>query len=118
MAGRTSWQRAVLDTIGVQNYVGLIPTPADQVYVVDVSAAQAGRIVNLTVETDSGTLNATVLINGVAVTGLSAVAASATLATALATALNDVVAGDQITLEVTGNAAGADFAWAIGFQET
>jgi len=59
-------------------------------------------IQSLTLETDAGTLTAAVKIDGVAVTGLSAVSASTTETTTSASALRSVPEGANVTLAISG----------------
>lgn len=83
----------IIDPISVQltdGFVGTTYIGADEVY--------SGTINEIRLETDSGTLDFTVQIGGVTVTGLSSITATSTKATTVATALNTFVDGDTISI--------------------
>ena len=74
-------------------------------YTLELFAAYAYTINQLKIISASGTCTVAVKINGVDVTGISAVAVSSTIATGTATAANTVAIGDKITLVTTSNSA-------------
>jgi len=74
-------------------------------YTLELYAAYAYTINQLKIISASGTCTVAVKINGVDVTGISAVAVSSTIATGTATAANTVAIGDKITLVTTSNSA-------------
>jgi len=74
-------------------------------YTLELYAAYAYTINQLKIISASGTCTVAVKINGVDVTGISAVAVSSTIATGTATAANTVAVGDKITLVTTSNSA-------------
>ena len=74
-------------------------------YTLELYAQYAYTINQLKIISASGTCTVAVKINGVDVTGISAVAVSSTIATANASAANIVAVGDKITLVTTSNSA-------------
>ena len=74
-------------------------------YTLELYAQYAYTINQLKIISASGTCTVAVKINGVDVTGISAVAVSSTIATANASAANTVAVGDKITLVTTSNSA-------------
>jgi hypothetical protein len=59
-------------------------------------------------KTSSGTCEIAIQIDGVAVTGLSAVSVSSTEASATASGANSVAAGETVTLVISNNVDGVD----------
>ena len=74
-------------------------------YTLELYAQYAYTINELKIISASGTCTVSVKINGVDVTGISAVSVSSTIATGTATASNTVAIGDKITLVTTSNSA-------------
>jgi hypothetical protein len=74
-------------------------------YTLELYAQYAYTINQLKIISASGTCTVAVKINGVDVTGISAVSVSSTIATANASAANIVAIGDKITLVTTSNSA-------------
>lgn len=74
-------------------------------YTLELYAQYAYTINQLKIISASGTCTVAVKINGVDVTGISAVAVSSTIATANASAANTVAVGNKITLVTTSNSA-------------
>jgi hypothetical protein len=74
-------------------------------YTLELYAQYAYTINQLKIISASGTCTVAVKINGVDVTGISAVSVSSTIATANASAANTVAVGDKITLVTTSNSA-------------
>lgn len=74
-------------------------------FVVDQSATFEYTIDDAVFQTESGTITADVRINGVSVTGLSALSLSSTEGSATATGANTVFPGDKVTIVTTNNAA-------------
>jgi len=69
-----------------------------QTYVLELYAQYAYTINELKIISGLGTCTVAIQINGVSVTGISAVGVSTTIATGTGTALNTVAIGDKITL--------------------
>lgn len=86
---------------------GTIPLMSDARYAFDISGLFG-------LKTASGAVTAEVQINGVAVTGLSALAVTSTAQDVSATALNEVVAGDRVTLVLSSNSSGLGLEFTIG----
>lgn len=97
----------------VKSLYGFIETPSDKTYTLQLRSAVDGTINSLAIITASGTLDATIEINGTPVTGLGAVAVSNVIAEPAATALNIIAVGDVVALIVSNNAAGADLAFTL-----
>jgi hypothetical protein len=74
-------------------------------YTLVLAAKYACTINELSIIAGDGTATAAVQIDGVSVTGISAVAVSNVIATATATALNSVAVGNKITLVITSPTA-------------
>lgn len=87
--------------------------PTGLVWYPEVWAGNPGRILYMAGQTGSGTCTVTVKINGVAVTGLTAVAFDSSARIKFdATALNEYAEGDEISMDIT-SASGNDFRFAI-----
>lgn len=82
---------------------------ANGTYVLDAKATFPYTINGLVIDSLNNTGTVAVQINGVNVTGLSAVSATTTLSDTNATAANSVVAGDAVTLVFTSIATTASF---------
>ncbi|HRA18502.1 MAG TPA: hypothetical protein PLZ24_15280 [Flavobacteriales bacterium] len=108
---------AIADTL-TDSIGGLVETAADTTYRLGGPSAFAYTIESLDVETDSGTITVAVKINGTAVTGLSAVSASSTPASAAATAANVVAVGDYLTFEGSSNSAATGLLFGITITRT
>lgn len=104
-----------IDQIQVESYTGHIEAASNKTYILDFKAAFAGTIQSLRIGTVSGTCTVAVRINGIPVTGISAIAVSSSPATALATALNSFVEGQQIILVVTANSSATDMAFTLKY---
>jgi hypothetical protein len=76
-------------------------------YTLNLKAFVGYTIESIVLEVDDGTLTVAIEIDGVAITGLSAVAASTTVTETLATALNVVTEGERVTLNVSTTYTGA-----------
>jgi len=85
------------DSLRIDPISGMIEEGKDQEYVLNLSSP-ASMINKLIIVCLSGTVTATIKINGVSVTGLEAVSVSSIQVEALATALNNVLAGDRLSL--------------------
>src|SRR5690349_12194321 len=83
-------------------FSGSIDFPTNQSYTVDFQATEAYTINKLFIQTVSGTCTVAIQINGVSVTGLSAVAVSSTLSQPTASGANSVAIGNNVTLVVSG----------------
>ena len=70
-------------------------------YTIDFYAMYKYTINSIKIISSLGTCTAALKINGVAVTGISAVSVSSTVATGTATAANTVAVGDTVTLVTT-----------------
>lgn len=94
---------------------GFIETAAVKSYTLDTSAISAYRIESITIKCSSGTATVSIEKNGVAMTGLSGISVSTTVATATATndGTNDVVAGNTLTLNITVNSSATDIEFTI-----
>lgn len=113
--GVTSSIQTQLDALKVSSYSGMIESPTDKSFTLDLYAASAATINSLKVITVSGTCTVAVKINGTSVTGISAVSASSTIATGTASAANTVAVGDKITLVVSSNSSAADLQFTVKY---
>lgn len=102
-------------TLNVQSYSGLIASPADGSYTIDLYSAFASTINTLKIITDSGTATAAVKINSTAVTGISAVSVTSTIATGTASAANTVAAGDKISLVLSSSSSPVNLAFTLKY---
>lgn len=105
------WKARPLVTADISNFVENLSlqdggsSVAATTYTLELYAAYAYTINQLKIISASGTCTVAVKINGVDVTGISAVAVSNIIATGTATATNTVAVGDKITLVTTLNSA-------------
>ena len=105
------WEARQVVTADISNFVENLSLQdggssiAATTYTLELYAAYAYTINQLKIISASGTCTVAVKINGVDVTGISAVAVSSTIATGTATAANTVAIGDKITLVTTSNSA-------------
>ena len=90
-----------LNTFGIQFS---LDTGANATFTIDQDADFGYTIDDAFYQTVSGTITANVQINGVSVTGLSALALSSTEGNAASTAAFTVAAGDKITIVTTADA--------------
>ena len=79
----------------------------DGTFNAELKAPYGYIINNLASKLEAGSCSVAIKINGVNVTGLSAVAATTNLITSTATAANVVAAGDRLTFVITNTAGGA-----------
>lgn len=91
------------------SFHGFFEGPSNKDYILILHANVAGTINSLVHKTVSGTLTAAIKINGVAVTGLSAVSVTSSKTTTNATAANTFAIGDTITLTVSSGSSPLDF---------
>lgn len=86
-----------------------IGTPSDKSYTMVASAPYAGMIAGIKgLATASGTLTATIKINGTNVTGLASLSVTSTPQNATATAANTFAKGDKITITVASSSSPVD----------
>lgn len=104
----TKYQHAI-----IREFCGFIENPLNKKYIITNAAVTSGTINSAWLETLSGTLTASIKINAVNVTSLSAVAVSSTGANTNATGANTFVANDTITLTVTSISTPSDFNFTI-----
>ena len=95
------------------SYHGLIEVPTNKTYVIVLYCDTAGTITAFTHKTASGTLTANVQINGVSVTGLSAVAVSNVETTTNPSGGNTYAVGDTIQIVVTAASSPLDFQFSL-----
>ena len=91
---------------------GFIETVADKTYPL-FKPDRAFKIKSLRVKSDTGTCTWAVQINGVNVTGLSAISVSSTEQLITATAANVVAAGQRVTIVSTANSSAVDVEFTI-----
>lgn len=89
--------------------------PSNVEYIITDACPIGGTITGAAFKTRSGTVEATFRINGVAITGLTSLAASSTRATATATAARTVAAEDVISVLFVNGATPVDFTATLDF---
>lgn len=115
-------QRAVQRTVGSDSYPILIETAANKIYLLDCYVPGPFKVTRASVVTLSGTVAVNVqrVRAGVTVSvaGLSALAATSTLASTEATGDDTSVfqAGDRLQITTSANAAGLDLAVSVGIE--
>ena len=115
-------QRAVQRITGADSYPILIEAPGNKLYLLDCYVPGPLKVTGVSVVTNSGTITVNVqrVRAGVttSVAGLSAVAASSTLATSAATGDDTAVfqAGDRLQITTSANAAGVDLAVSVALE--
>lgn len=92
--------------IGVQRN---LETPSDSTFSYLTYAPFGFTLSAIKVKLASGTCSLAIQINGVTVTGLSAISCSSSLVTGTATALNTVNQGDRITMVVSSSSSPTKF---------
>jgi hypothetical protein len=93
-----------------------IDTPAAKTYVIEQEAPYDYVINTLAYQMSAGTATIEVQIDGVAVTGLSALGATTGAQTATASALNHVPEGSRVTLVVSSPSGAANLAYAVSIE--
>lgn len=97
----------------VEQLTGHIETAENKTYVLDQSAAYAYTINTLIIKSASGAVTAKLTIDGVDVTGISAVSVSSTEATGTASAANAVSVGNTVALVLSSNSSALDVAFTV-----
>jgi hypothetical protein len=92
-----------------------IETPTAKTYAVDLSAATAYTILKLTIVLGAGTITAAFKKNGTVITGISAVAVTATLQTI--TLSQAVAQNDSITMTLSAPSSAADLQYSLRYQK-
>lgn len=95
---------------------GLIEAPQAKTYVIDQSAAHGYTIDTLIIKSAAGTCTAKLTIEGVDVTGISAVSVSSTEATGTASAANTVSTGDTVALVITSPSTVSDVSFTMKYS--
>lgn len=96
-----------------ETIAGMIETPAVKTYTLDLKASYAYQIQTLSTILASGTATAKVQIDGVDVTGLTAISVSSTITNSTATAARDVAAGAKVTLVISAVDTPEDLAFTM-----
>jgi hypothetical protein len=112
-----TWQRNILDTIGPQNYVGMLPSPAAQTYTIDLNVAEKSVIQGITLQTASGDIEVSVEVDGVAVPGLTSIVADSTKLQTLATTNTVISKGGVLTLVMANDNTPVDLSFAILYKQ-
>jgi hypothetical protein len=100
--------------MGVSNlpFGGFIESPQDKTYTL-FQPTETYTIQSLRIKSASGTCTVAIQVNGVAVTGLSAVAVTATSQLVNATALNAIPVNGRVTMVVSANSSTVDLEFTI-----
>lgn len=104
---------AVVNGLKIRALHGFIEVPINKTYVLMASAEINSTIDNIRIGTLSGTCTVAIQINGVSVTGLGAIAVTATEQTVNATALRTLVVGNRLTMVVTATSSTADLEFSL-----
>lgn len=97
----------------VEAFAGYIETPSNNTIVIDESAAYAYSINSLIAKLSSGTIDASIQIDGTDVTGVDTVGLTSTQSSSLATGANYVAVGSKVTLVLENNSSAADLGYTI-----
>jgi hypothetical protein len=84
-----------------------VTTGVAQTYILDIKASYDYIILSCVLQSDDTMDDAAIKINGTAVTSLSAIDVTTAISDTTATALNNVVVDDQVTLVTSGTDGGA-----------
>ena len=104
---------AVAGTGLVDGIQGHIETAANKSYVLDLKAPYGYTVNALAAKTASGTCTAKLTIDGVDVTGISALSVTSTEASATASAANTVAVDTTLALVVSANATALDLTFTV-----
>jgi hypothetical protein len=96
-----------------ESFSGFFQIPFDATVTLIEAAAYQYDLVTLIGKTSSGSLDVTIKINGVSVTGMDAVTVNTTQDTLTASALNTVGVGERVTMVITGSSSPENFAWTM-----
>lgn len=96
----------------------LVETAGNKTYVLDQAAAFAYRVNTITLATLSGTITAKVQIDGVDVTGMTALSVTSTPVVGTSSAARDVAVGSKVTLVTTANSTALDLAMTLKYTRT
>jgi hypothetical protein len=99
----------------VEQFSGHIETVANKTYVLDLKAPYAYTINSLAAKTVSGTCTAKLTIDGVNVTGITALAVTSTEDFDDATAANVVGVGNTVALVVSSNSTALDLQFTVKY---
>lgn len=97
---------------------GMIESPQNKTYTLIPGVVSNLTVNTLEIYTVSGTCTAALKINGVSITGLSAVAVTSTPQEPVATALNAAAPGDILTLVITSNATSVDLVFRVKYTRS
>lgn len=99
---------ALVSDFNVGVFTMFIEAGADKDYTLDAYAAFGYTINSLAIKTGSGTCNATVKINGTAVTGISGIGVTSSVGVSTASGANTVTAGQRVIVTIDTTAAATD----------
>ena len=107
--------KAELDALidQVSQISGHIETAANKTYILDLKAPYAYTVNALAAKTASGTCTAKLTIDGVDVTGITALSVSSTEASATASAANAVGVDTTLALVVSANSTALDLSFTV-----
>ena len=102
----------------MEPFNGLIRVGADDTLTMIQNSYVQYTIDEITIQSASGTATYSIEIDGVPVTGLSAISVTSSENTVVATALNFATVGDKVTLVRTADATALDVAFSIKLTRT
>lgn len=108
---------AVRTTIGVDidGLSGEIPTPFDQTYTLILKIPMAVTINELAAKTSAGTATAKLQIDGVDITGITALSVSSSENSATASAANSMAAGTTLTLILSSTSSASNLSFTVKY---
>jgi Protein of unknown function (DUF2793) len=102
-----------INNLAIDSIDGMVEIAIDKTYTIVPSAKFAFTINNITISSVSGTCSVAVQINGVSVTGLSAISVSSTPQTLSASGANSVAIGNAVTMLVSSTSPATDVTFSI-----
>lgn len=118
VSGTVTTLTSTVNGLKVRALHGFVEVPSNKTYVLMAASEIASTINNIRIGTLAGTCTVAININGVAVTGLGAIAVTGTEQTVAATALNTLAVNDRVTMVVSANAASTDMEFSLKYTST
>ena len=100
------------------NISGEIFPVEDRVYTIELACTEARTLNTLAIQLGSGTCVAAIAIDGVAVTGLSALSVTTGFQSFTATAANSAAINDTITLTITGQVGASELMFTLKYTRS
>lgn len=113
-SGQTPSQ--IKDLLSHEFISGQIELAQNKVYTLDLYAIDERDISFVVIKTTSGTCTAAVKIDGVSITGMSAISVTSVESIANASALNSMASGQTLTLEISNASSPADLVFTLKYE--